>query len=108
MTSNADDLQWCREVQHRLGEFQILAGFVHHMFCRIDGSCPREYRLAPRELECLKWACRGKTASEMGEILGISERTVYSYLDTARHKMNATNIVHAVAKAVADGLIATV
>ena len=108
VTSNTDEVQWNREIRHLLGDLQILAGFVHHMFCRIEGSNQVEYRLAPRELECLKWSCRGKTAGEIGDILGISERTVYSYLDTARHKMNATNIVHAVAKAVARGLIATV
>ncbi|WP_334536923.1 LuxR C-terminal-related transcriptional regulator [Bradyrhizobium sp. AZCC 2230] len=28
--------------------------------------------LSPRELECLEWAARGKSAWEIGRILGIS------------------------------------
>nr|WP_283805561.1 LuxR C-terminal-related transcriptional regulator [Bradyrhizobium tropiciagri] len=35
-----------------------------------------EVVLPPREFECLEWPSRGKLASEIGIILGISERTV--------------------------------
>ncbi|MFK5073526.1 helix-turn-helix domain-containing protein, partial [Klebsiella pneumoniae] len=32
-------------------------------------------RLSPREFECLEWSSRGKSAWEIGSILGISRRT---------------------------------
>jgi DNA-binding CsgD family transcriptional regulator len=49
-----------------------------------------------REKEVLTWVARGKTAWEIGQILGISPRTVESYIKTAREKLGATNTVQAV------------
>ncbi|KAH2814572.1 hypothetical protein KXV85_004728, partial [Aspergillus fumigatus] len=44
-------------------------------------------RLSPRELECLEWASQGKSAWEIGRILGISRNTVASYLENAKEKL---------------------
>jgi DNA-binding CsgD family transcriptional regulator len=51
--------------------------------------------LSPRELECLEWAARGKSAWEVGRILGISRHTVASYLDNAKEKLGVRTIVQA-------------
>jgi DNA-binding CsgD family transcriptional regulator len=37
--------------------------------------------LSPREFECLEWAARGKSAWEIGRIVGISRRTAAFHLD---------------------------
>jgi LuxR family transcriptional activator of conjugal transfer of Ti plasmids len=53
-------------------------------------------RLSPRELECLKWASRGKSAWEIGCILGISRNTVAYYLENAKEKLGVRTVVQAV------------
>jgi DNA-binding CsgD family transcriptional regulator len=65
------------------------------------------HRLSPREREILLWACRGKTYCEIAAILGISFSSTKTYLDGARYKLNAVNLPHACAFAVAVGVLAT-
>lgn len=62
-------------------------------------------RLSPRERECLQWACRGKSSPDIGAILGLSPRTVDSYLEKACAKLGVRTRVEAVAGAVRSGLI---
>lgn len=62
--------------------------------------------LTPRESEVLRWTGEGKTACEIGNILNISERTVNFHVNNVLLKLNATNKVQAVVKAIAIGLIA--
>ena len=62
-------------------------------------------KLSKREEQCLIWAARGKTYQDISEILNISFASVKSYLDTARHKLNCINLTHAVAVAIATGVI---
>ena len=54
--------------------------------------------LSPREFECLKWAAQGKSAWEIGCILGISHHTVASYLGNAKEKLGVRTIVQAAAR----------
>lgn len=61
--------------------------------------------LTPREIEVLHWAAKGKSCWETGEILNLSERTVGSYVENARRKLNATSKTHAVVLALANGSI---
>jgi DNA-binding CsgD family transcriptional regulator len=63
------------------------------------------HAMSARELECLEWAARGKTYKDIGAIVGLSFGAVKTYLDTARYKLNAINLPHAVARAVSRGLI---
>lgn len=63
-------------------------------------------RLSARELEALKWAAEGKTAWEVGRILGISEQTVVRHVNSATQKLACVNKVQAVARALRLGLIA--
>lgn len=61
--------------------------------------------LTKRELECLFWACEGKTAWEISQIVGVSERTVLFHLNNSTSKLGAVNRQHAVALAIKKGLI---
>ena len=65
----------------------------------------KEFNFTPREVECLFWACEGKTTWEMSVILEVSERTVIFHLTSATKKLGAVNRQHAVAKAIMCGLI---
>jgi DNA-binding CsgD family transcriptional regulator len=62
-------------------------------------------RLTIREREALNWTMEGKTAWEVGTILGISERTAISYLQSAMQKLNCISKHQAVLKALRLGLI---
>ena len=55
-------------------------------------------RLSPREFECLEWSSRGKSAWEIGSILGISRRTAAFHLDNARAKLGVRTVRQAVVR----------
>lgn len=61
--------------------------------------------LTPREMESLRWTMEGKTAWELGGILGISERTAVLHVNNATHKLGCVNKHQAVLKALRLGLI---
>jgi len=64
---------------------------------KIDGVS-----LSPREFECLEWAAQGKSAWEIGRILGISRHTAATYLETTKAKLGVRTIVQAVARLIAS------
>ncbi|MCA1365366.1 autoinducer binding domain-containing protein [Bradyrhizobium sp. IC3069] len=55
-------------------------------------------RLSPREFECLEWASQGKSAWEIGCILGISRNTAAYYLENAKEKLGVRTIAQAVTR----------
>jgi DNA-binding CsgD family transcriptional regulator len=61
--------------------------------------------LTRREVEALSWTMEGKTAWEVGTILGIAERTAVLHLHNAMHKLGAVNKHQAVLVALRLGLI---
>lgn len=61
--------------------------------------------LSRRETECLEWVSRGKSSSDIGAILGLSPRTVDSYLEKVCAKLRVRTRIEAVAYAVRTGLI---
>ncbi len=61
--------------------------------------------LTAREIECLRWAAQGKSASDIAAILQISPHTSREYLKSARHKLDCVTSPQAVAKAVRLGLL---
>lgn len=66
-------------------------------------AVPRAELLSPREREVIEWTGKGKTASEAGLILSISEHTVAQHLKTIRRKLASSNNAHAVLRAIQTG-----
>ncbi len=66
---------------------------------------PQLQGLSEREAECLIWVSRGKSSTDIGAILGLSPRTVDSYIEKACAKLRVRTRIEAVAFAVRDGLI---
>ncbi len=58
--------------------------------------------LSEREYECLNWASEGKSAWEIGQILGISRRTAAFHLDNMRTKLGVRTVRQAVARFAAE------
>ncbi|MEF2552127.1 autoinducer binding domain-containing protein [Aurantimonas sp. A2-1-M11] len=65
----------------------------------------RNNPLSVRERDCLKLAMLGKTSSEIGIILSLSEYTISQYLTAAQRKLDASNRTHAVALAAQLGYL---
>lgn len=63
-------------------------------------------QLTRREAEVLLWTAEGKTAWEVGKILGTTEGTARAHLAHILGKLDASNKPHAVARAFALGILA--
>lgn len=68
----------------------------------VDPSVPS---LTPRELEALRWTMEGKTAWEVGDVLGIAERTAVLHVNNATHKLGCVNKHQAVLRALRLGIL---
>ena len=81
-----------------------LYAFDHVRHLR-QAQAPAGRKLSERELEILTWVAQGKTAWEVGEILGISSRTVNTHAQAAFQKLGAVNRTQAIAIALRERLI---
>lgn len=74
---------------------------------RIVGYRPPSQKsvLSERQRECVLWSARGKTAGEIGQILGISEETVVQHLKLARERYDVHCRQTLILSALFDGLI---
>jgi len=89
-----------RTVEAHAQVLQLMAMFFHVHARRklasdrvVDGIA-----LSPREFECLEWSAQGKSAWEIGRILGISRRTAAFHLENAKSKLGVRSICQAVAR----------
>lgn len=97
-----------QELAALIGRGQMFASLAHQACCRLEVPklVPQAGTvLTARERECLKWSADGKTAWELGQILGISARTAVFHLNNAMQKLGATNKTQAIVRAVALHLI---
>lgn len=84
-----------------------LAHAAHQGLARLQRPAPGTPALAlsAREAEVLRWMADGKTSSEAGTILSLSERTVNFHVANALLKLGAANKTAAVVKAALFGLL---
>ncbi len=68
------------------------------------GVGPDFVGLSHRQLECLSWAEAGKSARDIGQILGISQRTVEKHLEQACGVLGVRTRIQAVVRARQLGL----
>lgn len=96
------------ELTRMVADLQLFAVHAQEAALRLmvpptrDPAAPS---LTPREVESLRWTMDGKTAWEVGNILGISERTAVLHVNNAMHKLGCVNKHQAVLKALRLGLI---
>jgi DNA-binding response OmpR family regulator len=88
-------------------DYDVLAALITARLARVARSTiwPKQVDLREREVETLTWAARGKTFWEIGEILGLSKRTVEFHLENARRKLGVATRTQALIKAAAGHLI---
>ncbi len=61
--------------------------------------------LSPREIDAMTLLAMGYSRAQVADTLSISEHTLRVYIESARFKLGALNTTHAVARAMARGLI---
>jgi hypothetical protein len=74
------------EVTRMVADLQLFAVHAQDAAMRVLVPTPVQHdlpTLTPRELESLRWTMEGKTAWEVGGILGISERTAVLHVNNA-------------------------
>jgi DNA-binding response OmpR family regulator len=88
-------------------DYDVLAALITARLARVARSAVwrKQVGLREREVETLTWAARGKTFWEIGEILGLSKRTVEFHLENARRKLGVATRTQALIKAATGNLI---
>jgi LuxR family quorum sensing-dependent transcriptional regulator/LuxR family quorum-sensing system transcriptional regulator CciR len=71
-----------------------------------DGRSPSVSALSAREAQCLRHVAIGRPDAEIGQLLGISPRTVRFHVDSAKQKLGVQTRIQAVAKALRERIIA--
>jgi DNA-binding CsgD family transcriptional regulator len=91
----------------QIGELQLLASFIHEAQLKLTSEAAQaQVHLTARELDCLRWAAEGKTSWEIGQQLGISERTAIFHLNNSARKLGVMGRRQAIARAMSLQLIA--
>lgn len=72
---------------------------------RLQETPPAGAVLTPRQLECLRWVQAGKSAFDIGVILGISPRTVEAHVSEACSRLRVRTRMQAVLAAISLGLL---
>ncbi len=96
------------ELTRIVADLQLFAVHAQDAASRILMPAPTDPALpslTPRELESLRWTMEGKTAWEVGNVLGITERTAALHVNNATHKLGCVNKHQAVLKALRLGLL---
>jgi len=103
----ATDEEWAKLTRAKAKDFLLVAHLVHQEAKRIinDEVAPASMDLSPREREALTHLGLGMSRAKVADFLGISENTLRAYIDSARHKLGAANVTHAVALAAERGMI---
>lgn len=107
VTRDTNTREWDKLTAASIGELQSVAVHVHDIVMRSDelSHLLRYPTLSSREREILQWTAEGKTQQDVGDILGISHRTVEVHLRSAREKLYALTTPQAVARAIGLRLI---
>jgi len=105
--SSIPEAEWTRLRREIIGS---LLNNAVHLHDTIMNSEPLmkvlgQPHLSTRETEVLQWVAAGKSQQDIGDILGISSRTVEVHLRSAREKLCAISTSQAVGRAVSHGFI---
>ena len=88
-----------------VGTVRSVAQACHQRICMLLEKSTPTPQLSDREIEVLTWAARGKSQSSIATILDISPDTVKTYSKRIYAKLDVTDRVGAVVKALRLGLV---
>jgi len=101
------DAKWARFVERERHNMLLVAHYIHENTRRIMARHDEHntIKLSPREIDSLTLLGLGQNRAGVAQALSISEHTLRVYIESSRIKLGANNTTHAVAKAMAQGLI---
>lgn len=107
LNDKCDDETWEVFTRQNAKNALLVSHLVHQQVMRIvhNELDPPSAELSPREREALAQLSVGLSRANVADSLNISENTLRAYIDSARHKLGAANVTHAVALALAKGII---
>lgn len=107
VTRDCDEREWQLLGRKIVTDLQGAAVHLHDAVMQSDALAfaLRRPTLSKREIEILQWTAAGKTQQDVGDILGISNRTVEVHLRSTRVKMSALTTPQAVGRGISMGLI---
>ena len=92
-----------------LDMLQAYSNQFYYAFKRLQESAAQERKEVPilsrMEKEVLKWIVAGKTYNETADILNVTINTVRTHIKNISLKLDASNMITAVVKAIAFGFI---
>jgi DNA-binding NarL/FixJ family response regulator len=94
-------------IERQRGAILVIAHFFHQKVLEITKVFgePPQVKLSAREVDVLSNLASGKNRSQAAYDLKISENTLRVYVDSARHKLGALNLPHAIALGVRRGFL---
>ncbi len=107
ISHRANDPEWARFTAEHTRDLILAAHFINQKALEIERGTdltPRQ-ALSPRETDALTLLAMGYSRAQTAESLAISEHTLRAYVESARFKLGAMNTTHAVARALARGLL---
>jgi DNA-binding CsgD family transcriptional regulator len=98
---------WSNFLKTYRTDMMLLAHYTHQQMLHLNGEDQQQQTrpLSNREREAVRLIAEGLSRGQAAEKLGISENTFRVYIDSARHKLGALNIPHAIALAAHRGII---
>lgn len=107
VSSNATDDEWADFIEQYHRDLLICAHSFNQKALDLETRrMPEPVKpLSGREVDVLTYLAMGYSRAQVAQALSISEHTLRAYVESARHKLGASNTMHAVARAVAEGLI---
>lgn len=107
ISNTTDDEAWAEFTKSNQRDLILIAHFLNQKALELEkGRAPEPVRsLSPREIDALTFLAMGYSRGQVSDMLSISEHTLRAYIESARFKLGALNTTHAVARALAEGLI---
>lgn len=107
ISDNAADADWADFTEKNRRDLILCAHSFNQKALELEGKrMPEPVKpLSGREVDVLTYLAMGYSRGQVAQTLAISEHTLRAYVESARFKLGATNTMHAVARAVAEGLI---
>lgn len=107
VSHTCDDDVWAAFTIEHQRDLLLIAHFLNQKALEFEKNrVPEPVRtLSPREVDALTFLAMGYGRGQVAEMLSISEHTLRAYIESARFKLGASNTIHAVAKALAEGQI---
>ncbi|MGH1452224.1 MAG: helix-turn-helix transcriptional regulator [Paracoccaceae bacterium] len=107
LSHHCDDDIWDTYCEDHRRDLILIAHYFNQKALEFEpGRTPEaNSALSPREVDAMTLLAVGYSRAQVAETLSISEHTLRVYIESARHKLGAMNTTHAVARAMARGLI---